>query len=286
MSVVRSSVVLCWCLLEAQAFYSGFLQGRVKVTTLGSSYNNNNNNNFGGDDGQQQPQQRERTTIPQRQDTCRVLISGVVGADPKETYLANGHYVLNFPLAVTGHFAPIHDWELYKPAETMWLGSELWDEQAKNNQVNIKRGAPLTGVGYLIFNSWKDKVTGEDRKMFKLRLLSINTPEEMADILGSSGLEDMLPAPTFGDEGNDSAFGSDSPPMQDQTFATQAPMQAQRSAPPPPQQFRAPPRQQPSSNTGYNSGRGAPPPASRRGELDEGPPSNSNPKDIKPYIPF
>jgi len=35
---------------------------------------------------------------------CRVFISGVIGSDPRETYLKNGHYVVSFSLAVVGHY--------------------------------------------------------------------------------------------------------------------------------------------------------------------------------------
>lgn len=52
--------------------------------------------------------------IPQRRDTCKLLISGVIGTEPKEAYLSNNHYVINFALAVVGHFEPIHDWEKNK----------------------------------------------------------------------------------------------------------------------------------------------------------------------------
>lgn len=37
-----------------------------------------------------------RSEIPSRFDTCKVLISGVVGTEPKEIYMKNGHYVVNF----------------------------------------------------------------------------------------------------------------------------------------------------------------------------------------------
>jgi hypothetical protein len=35
---------------------------------------------------------------PSRNDICRTLLTGVLGADSKEQYLRNGHYVLNFPV--------------------------------------------------------------------------------------------------------------------------------------------------------------------------------------------
>lgn len=41
-----------------------------------------------------------RGGVPTRQDVCRVFVTGVIGQAPKETYLSNDHYVINFPLAV------------------------------------------------------------------------------------------------------------------------------------------------------------------------------------------
>ena len=185
------------------------------------AFSGGNGGDSSGAEGMDPNSRPPRSMVPMRRDTCRVLVSGVLGADPKETYLANDHYVLNFPLAVTGHFAPMHDWELYKPTETMWLASEVWDTQAKNNQANFKKGAPVCGIGYLIFNTWKDKATGEDRKQFKMRFTNILTPEEMDEILGSSGIEDLLPTPhdEGGEDGlGDSGFSSSSPPMYDQAI--------------------------------------------------------------------
>lgn len=232
--------------------------------------NINDDGSDGGNQGQQAP---PRSKIPQRRDTMRVIVSGVLGADPKETYLSNDHYVINFPLAVTGHFAPLHDWEMYKPTETMWLSSEVWDDQAKNNQVNFKKGAPVCGMGYLIHNTWKDKVTGEDRKQFKMRFTNILTPEDMADILGSGGIEDLLPSPTDGDVGSDSAFASESPPMSDQSFRNKAPpmqrMQAGGATKGGAQRGGSSNDAGSSYSNSNNSSIRGSAPVSRRGELDE-----------------
>ena len=68
---------------------------------------------------QSQPQQPMRSEIPSRFDHCSLILSGICGTEPKESFLSNGNYVVNFALCVTGHFAPIHDWEKFKPAEPM-----------------------------------------------------------------------------------------------------------------------------------------------------------------------
>lgn len=43
--------------------------------------------------------QEPRSEIPSRFDTCLLIVTGIIGVDPKETYLKNGHYVLNFPVS-------------------------------------------------------------------------------------------------------------------------------------------------------------------------------------------
>lgn len=40
--------------------------------------------------------QVQRSEIPTRYDSCKMLITGVVGTDPREVYMKNGHYVVTF----------------------------------------------------------------------------------------------------------------------------------------------------------------------------------------------
>ena len=130
-----------------------------------------------------------RESPPLRKDVCRVFVTGILGQEPKETYLANDHYVINFPLAVVGHFSPIHDWERLRPSETMWIGVEAWDELAKGVSLNYTKGSKLAGVALLLHNKWKDKVTGEDRKQFKLRLTKVMSEEDLREMVGDLELD-------------------------------------------------------------------------------------------------
>jgi len=175
-----------------------------------------------------------------------------MGADPKEQYLSNGNYVLNFPLAVVGHFDPVHSWEKFKHTETMWLSCEVWDNEAREHMEGMKKGAPLAGLAYLIYNKWTDKATGEERKQFKVRFSNILSKEELADMLGSSGVEDLAPL-SSGDDGfaSDSGFSNDFPAAGDQTAYMEPPptQRMSRSAPPQPRQgggsYAPPPQSQP-----------------------------------------
>ena len=110
-------------------------------------------------------------------------------------------------LQVTGHFSPIHDWEKLKPAETMWLGVEAWDDLAKSIYVDYSKGSKLAGVGLLLLNKWKDKATGEDRKQFKLRLTKVMLEDELRSLLGE--IEDLTSEDTPWEE---EVFEEDSSP--------------------------------------------------------------------------
>lgn len=70
----------------------------------------------------------------------------------------------------------------------MWLNAEVWDDQARDNIVNLKRGSKISGVGYLIHNKWVDKATGEERKQFKLRFTKFLPIELLKEIIDTNDL--------------------------------------------------------------------------------------------------
>jgi hypothetical protein len=48
----------------------------------------------------------ERVPIaPSRNDLCEMFVSGYIGTEPKEVYLANGHYVVNFAVIMMISFS-------------------------------------------------------------------------------------------------------------------------------------------------------------------------------------
>lgn len=84
----------------------------------------------------------------------------------------------------------------------MWINVEVWDATAKDNLKLFRKGSALNGLGTLIFNKWIDKESGEERKMFKYRLLKLMSPEEMKpfdDIdsltFSSSNSDDLVSTP-------------------------------------------------------------------------------------------
>ena len=166
--------------------------------------------------------QVQRNFTPQRNDVCKILISGIVGTDPKEAYLSNGHYVKNFALGVVGHFKPVHDWENGKPVETMWMSSEIWDDEARKHDNQLRKGSAMYGIGYLIFNKWVDKANGEERKQFKLRLTKI-VPQKEFDYL-TELMSDAERGPAISTSSSfgkgDSSFSDDFPSLDNQALDT------------------------------------------------------------------
>ena len=67
-----------------------------------------------------------------------------------------------------------------KHAETMWINVEVWDDVAKTNAKDFRKGSTLNGLGTLLILKWTDKDSGEERKQFKYRLLKVMTPAEMS----------------------------------------------------------------------------------------------------------
>ena len=229
-----STQILVYCLLIilcipcASFLARGF--ARRPLIALRPKILMNYNNGGGGPDDSKAMEPRSST--PNRRDICRVYVSGVVGTEPREAYLTNGHYVVNFAIATVGHFTAQHEWEKYKPTETMWMNVEMWDTQAKQAmEGSIYKGAKIAGMGHLIFNKWTDKTTGEERKQYKVRILQLMSPEEIEEIEIASGVADgdyYNPPIGSGDSqhghqqgggggATDSQFSNNSPHDEDQT---------------------------------------------------------------------
>jgi single-stranded DNA-binding protein len=122
-------------------------------------------------------------------------------------------------LAVVGHFKAIHEQEYFKPTESMWISVEMWDDLAKKNYADIRKGHVLRGVGYLVLNKWIDKLNGEERKMYKMRVTKLLSAEEFSTV--NSLLDDTMGLGHSGAgvhvDDSDSAFASDHPALPDQS---------------------------------------------------------------------
>lgn len=109
----------------------------------------------------------------------------------------------------------------------MWLSVEVWDGLAKAHYQELKKGSIIRGVGYIVQNMWIDKLTGEERKMYKLRISKMLTEEAFKT--AHTLLEEIIwsPGETRGMNGvdNDSAFGVEPPPEEDQSITIEQPLQ-------------------------------------------------------------
>ena len=72
---------------------------KSKLFSSPGQFGQNNLNKDGSEEISQEPVKEKKSSVPQRNDLCRVFISGVVGADGKERYV-NSHYVVNFPVSM------------------------------------------------------------------------------------------------------------------------------------------------------------------------------------------
>lgn len=83
----------------------------------------------------------------------------------------------------------------------MWVNAEMWDQEAKSNIINLRKGSSFGGIGYMILNKWIDKNSGEEKKANKIRVLKMISPNELDQIFGP--LEEVftnqesLPDPTY-----------------------------------------------------------------------------------------
>lgn len=91
-------------------------------------------------------------------------------------------------MSIAGHYTPIHSWEAEKAGEPMWIFTEVWDTLAKEHSNELKKGAEISGVGYMFNQKWLDKTTGDERKSLKLRISRISPSQDIFDIVSSNNL--------------------------------------------------------------------------------------------------
>lgn len=111
-------------------------------------------------------------------------------------------------MAFVGHYEAQHEWERYKPTETMWVSAEIWDDSAKLYRSQIKKGGNVKCVGHLISNKWTDKNSGEERKQFRFRISRILSEKEFVDITNLLESDSTTNSRTLSTE-DDSSFSTE-----------------------------------------------------------------------------
>lgn len=144
--------------------------------------------------------------IPARNDTLRVLVSGVIIKDPLERTIPKiGNFSVRFTVAVTGHFEAAHDWEKSKPASTTWINGEMWNEEAKAALPFLKRGSTFAGVGTMMTEQWVGKEDGMKRSKMVFRCSKLLSKDSFDNIVNQtdgavaqgSGPNSAWDTPTF-----------------------------------------------------------------------------------------
>jgi len=87
----------------------------------------------------------------------RVHLIGRVGRDPEVKYFESGKQVCNFSLAVNRRSSN-------KDEPPDWFELEIWGKIADVAKNYVRKGSQVGVVGYLKFDKWQDKTTGEERQ--------------------------------------------------------------------------------------------------------------------------
>jgi single-stranded DNA-binding protein len=155
----------------------------------------------------------------------------------------------------------------------MWMSTEVWDDEARMSIQQIRKGSPIAGIGYLIFNRWTDKNTGEERKQFKLRITKLMGSDVMSEMLEPLMLDEIIGTGNMGnmEDNFDSNFSNQhQDDGVDQTISQENTFENLKSTFN--QGFRAPPPQSAPANTGYRQPAPSAPtpaqPAPQWGDMD------------------
>ena len=83
-----------------------------------------------------------------------VTLVGRAGRDPEVRYFESGTVVANLTMAVNRR---------NREDEPDWFNLEIWGKQAQVAADYVKKGSLIGVTGSFKLDSWKDRVTGEDR---------------------------------------------------------------------------------------------------------------------------
>ncbi len=84
-----------------------------------------------------------------------VNLVGRAGADPEVKYFESGKMVCTIPMAV--------DRGGRRDDKPDWFNLEMWGKTAEIAGEYLRKGSQFGVTGSLKLDTWKDKVTGEDR---------------------------------------------------------------------------------------------------------------------------
>jgi single-stranded DNA-binding protein len=88
----------------------------------------------------------------------------------------------------------------------LWITAEFWGDDAGYICSNVGKGSRLMVMGNCYMNSWRDKVTGENRSGLKVRTKSYEVLEARAP-LGNDNSESQYRQRLNGDDEDESESG-------------------------------------------------------------------------------
>ena len=84
-----------------------------------------------------------------------VTLVGRAGRDPEVKYFESGTVVANLTIAVNRR---------NRDDEPDWFNLEIWGKQAQVAADYVKKGSLIGITGSFKLDSWKDRITGEERR--------------------------------------------------------------------------------------------------------------------------
>jgi single-strand DNA-binding protein len=113
-----------------------------------------------------------------------VTLVGRVGQDPQPRYFEDGKCVLRMSLAVKRKYHPLeYSFRGIRSGEeeTDWFSLELWGRDAEYAGKFVTKGARIGVTGTLEVDSWRDKLTGEEKSSPKIVVRHLDILETKAE---------------------------------------------------------------------------------------------------------
>lgn len=113
----------------------------------------------------------------------KVILIGILGADPEVRHLSNGSVVANFNMATSESYTTKNG---EKVTQTEWHRIELWDGLAKIAEQYLKKGRTVYIEGKLKTDNWQDN-EGVQRYTTRIRGYNMQLLGGRSDASDNSG---------------------------------------------------------------------------------------------------
>ncbi len=124
----------------------------------------------------------------------KVMLIGRLTRDPQLRYIPSGTAVTDLGVAVNRYYKGQDE---SRQEETCFVDVTVWGKQAENATEYLSKGRQVFIEGYLRFDSWEDKNTGDKRS--KLKVVANNV--QYLDSRGAPGNKGKAAEPRSGESG-------------------------------------------------------------------------------------